>query len=263
MKSTSLLAAAFSAFLCLAGCVQGQDWSLDKYPLQCPPCERIHCSPRKASKLKCKGGTTLGICNCCSVCAKVEGEKCGGKWDYLGKCDAGLTCEREPDSRGMLSRPDSKGICRRMIWPTPSSRVRESASTHRVQPADISTLSRSARSATPMTSGVSGGLGSVCGEWSVAETNTPVKWTPSMKSQEASGCVWCLGAPDPSMLCRTVQSPQSSLLQGLSCDHHQPTNFYSNNFEGIKTFQKHLCNNVLRIIGKVVHVWLIIFRKID
>ncbi|XP_066272102.1 cysteine-rich motor neuron 1 protein-like [Branchiostoma lanceolatum] len=113
MKATSLLAAAFSVFLCLAGCVQGQDWSLDKYPLQCPPCERIHCSPRKASKLKCKGGTTLGICNCCSVCAKVEGEKCGGKWDYLGKCDAGLTCEREPDSRGMLSRPDSKGICRR------------------------------------------------------------------------------------------------------------------------------------------------------
>ena len=37
-------------------------------------------------------GTTLGICNCCPKCAKVEGESCGGQHDYLGRCDAGTRC---------------------------------------------------------------------------------------------------------------------------------------------------------------------------
>lgn len=59
--------------------------------LRCPPCEQLHCSPRK-SKLKCKGGITLGICNCCPRCARLEGESCRGKWNYLGDCDAGLEC---------------------------------------------------------------------------------------------------------------------------------------------------------------------------
>jgi len=63
--------------------------------LQCPTCDRIHCTPRRASKLKCKGGISRGICNCCPVCAKTEGESCGGQWHYLGKCDAELVCEAE------------------------------------------------------------------------------------------------------------------------------------------------------------------------
>lgn len=76
--------------------------------LHCPPCERIHCSTRRALKLQCKGGVTTGVCGCCPVCARVEGETCGGTWDYLGKCDKGLVCvyqeSDEPDR-------ERRGIC--------------------------------------------------------------------------------------------------------------------------------------------------------
>ncbi|XP_068170209.1 IGFBP domain-containing protein isoform X2 [Antennarius striatus] len=78
--------------------------------LHCPPCEQIHCSSRRALKLQCKGGVTTGVCGCCPVCARVEGETCGGAWDYLGKCAEGLVCVyQDPEA----SRPDAehKGIC--------------------------------------------------------------------------------------------------------------------------------------------------------
>lgn len=78
--------------------------------LHCPPCERIHCSTRRALKLQCKGGVTTGVCGCCPVCARVEGEACGGAWDYLGKCDKGLVCAyQESDT----DRPDRerRGVC--------------------------------------------------------------------------------------------------------------------------------------------------------
>ena len=74
--------------------------------LQCPSCEKIHCTPRRASKLKCQGGITKGICNCCPVCAKVEGEECGGEWDYLGKCDRGLYCKPKKSADGGDSYKD-------------------------------------------------------------------------------------------------------------------------------------------------------------
>ena len=61
--------------------------------LQCPPCHQLYCTPKNPKRLSCKGGITTGICNCCPVCAKVEGEQCGGEFDYLGKCDTGLVCE--------------------------------------------------------------------------------------------------------------------------------------------------------------------------
>jgi len=64
----------------------------DALGLQCPPCERVHCSPRRASRLRCRGGIVRGVCNCCPVCAKLEGDPCGGRWNYLGRCDAGLYC---------------------------------------------------------------------------------------------------------------------------------------------------------------------------
>lgn len=77
--------------------------------LHCPPCEQIHCSTRRALKLQCKGGVTTGICGCCPVCARVEGEACGGAWDYLGKCDKGLVCKYQDSS----DKPDAerKGVC--------------------------------------------------------------------------------------------------------------------------------------------------------
>lgn len=79
--------------------------------LHCPPCERIHCSPRRALRLQCKGGITTGVCGCCPACAKQAGESCGGTWDYLGKCDEGLVCVYQETA---ASNPDAehKGICK-------------------------------------------------------------------------------------------------------------------------------------------------------
>ncbi|GFX42745.1 IGFBP N-terminal domain-containing protein [Trichonephila clavipes] len=66
-------------------------------PLHCPPCEQIHCYKTKKRRIHCKGGMTSGICGCCNVCAKLEGEECGGQHNYLGKCDKGFICEpQEP-----------------------------------------------------------------------------------------------------------------------------------------------------------------------
>lgn len=77
--------------------------------LHCPPCEQVHCSSRRALKLQCKGGVTRCVCGCCPVCARVEGETCGGTWDYLGKCDKGLVCVYQDSGK-----PDSehKGTCK-------------------------------------------------------------------------------------------------------------------------------------------------------
>lgn len=78
--------------------------------LHCPPCERIHCSSQRALKLQCKGGVTTGVCGCCPVCARVEGETCGGTWDYLGKCDKGLVCVYQ-DSAADKPDAERKGVC--------------------------------------------------------------------------------------------------------------------------------------------------------
>ncbi|KAF8794867.1 Cysteine-rich motor neuron 1 protein like [Argiope bruennichi] len=89
-------------------------------PLHCPPCEQIHCFKNKRRRLHCKGGWTLGICGCCKVCAKVEGEECGGQHKYLGKCDEGLVCEpQEPRVISFIHNgiktvyKVEKGICRK------------------------------------------------------------------------------------------------------------------------------------------------------
>ncbi|KAI3371204.1 hypothetical protein L3Q82_023829, partial [Scortum barcoo] len=82
--------------------------------LHCPPCERIHCSSRRALRLQCKGGVTTGVCGCCPVCARQEGETCGGTWDYLGKCDEGLVCVYQ-DSAADKPDAERKGICEAVI----------------------------------------------------------------------------------------------------------------------------------------------------
>uniref|UniRef100_A0A3Q3J0K5 IGFBP N-terminal domain-containing protein n=1 Tax=Monopterus albus TaxID=43700 RepID=A0A3Q3J0K5_MONAL len=84
--------------------------------LHCPPCRQIHCSSRRALKLQCKGGVITGICGCCPVCARIQGETCGGAWDYLGKCDEGLVCVYEDTA---ADKPDAehKGICKASCHP--------------------------------------------------------------------------------------------------------------------------------------------------
>ena len=68
--------------------------------LSCVACDRWTCRP----PLNCKGGLTLGVCGCCNVCAKVEGEECGGLWNLSGTCDKGLTCvlPNVPDESGVV-----------------------------------------------------------------------------------------------------------------------------------------------------------------
>ncbi|KAM3609176.1 uncharacterized protein V6R79_010700 [Siganus canaliculatus] len=82
--------------------------------LHCPPCEQIHCSSRRALNLQCGGGVTTGVCGCCPVCAKTEGERCGGKWDYLGKCDEGLVCVYQ-DSSADKPEAERGGICEAVV----------------------------------------------------------------------------------------------------------------------------------------------------
>ena len=72
--------------------------------MACKPCAIARC--RRA--ITCEKGKLRDACNCCDVCAKVEGEECGGKWYMHGRCDQGLTC----DISG--SEPtDPKGKCTR------------------------------------------------------------------------------------------------------------------------------------------------------
>lgn len=64
----------------------------------CPSCDKLFCTVKKASKLKCRGGKTTDVCGCCPVCAQQSGEPCGGEWNYLGKCDVGLYCKATTQS---------------------------------------------------------------------------------------------------------------------------------------------------------------------
>lgn len=68
------------------------------------------CSEDAIEQIKqgCKGGVVDDACHCCKVCAKLEGETCGGLWDLEGRCDQGLFCKTpgEPSPYSM-----KRGIC--------------------------------------------------------------------------------------------------------------------------------------------------------
>ncbi|XP_066587412.1 cysteine-rich motor neuron 1 protein-like isoform X2 [Prorops nasuta] len=53
------------------------------------------CSPLECDVLTdedCPGGLTWDPCKCCRVCARVEGEPCGGLFGFSGSCAEGLQC---------------------------------------------------------------------------------------------------------------------------------------------------------------------------
>ncbi|XP_076668014.1 crimpy isoform X2 [Andrena cerasifolii] len=53
------------------------------------------CSPLECDILTdedCPGGLTWDPCRCCKVCARVEGEPCGGPFGFSGSCAVGLQC---------------------------------------------------------------------------------------------------------------------------------------------------------------------------
>ena len=106
---------------------EGKDASVGaSLDLQCPSCEKIHCTPRRSRRLKCKGGITRGICNCCPVCAKTDGESCGGAWQYLGKCDSGLHCKPRANQQQVPKGKTAEGTCQKGELPAASSHVRPS-----------------------------------------------------------------------------------------------------------------------------------------
>jgi len=70
--------------------------------LSCQPCHEHMCSATTA----CKGGFVKDVCGCCDVCAKLEGEECGGEWDMHGKCSRGLRCVQSSE------RPFGSGVCK-------------------------------------------------------------------------------------------------------------------------------------------------------
>ncbi|XP_067210991.1 cysteine-rich motor neuron 1 protein isoform X3 [Linepithema humile] len=70
------------------------------------------CSPLECDVLTdedCPGGLTWDPCRCCKVCARVEGEPCGGLFGFSGSCAVGLQCvimNLLPRSREM-----DEGVC--------------------------------------------------------------------------------------------------------------------------------------------------------
>nr|P0CJ14.1 RecName: Full=Venom protein 302; Flags: Precursor [Lychas mucronatus] len=77
------------------------------YSLSCP-CQ-WNKSLRDSCRIpeNCLAGTTKDVCGCCDVCAKIEGESCGGPWNIGGSCAVGLTCVKV-DKRNF----HSKGVCK-------------------------------------------------------------------------------------------------------------------------------------------------------
>merc|ERR1719433_128574 len=83
------------------------------HSLSCLPCQKEECIAPPAC---CTSGFyTLGICGCCEVCAKAQGEECGGPWGDAGSCAAGLRCFREcgedEEYCRVLGLYNSVGVC--------------------------------------------------------------------------------------------------------------------------------------------------------
>jgi len=64
-------------------------------PLHCTECD-------KAPEYCPSGQLTKGICGCCDVCAKAEGEECGGPWQMAGTCADYLFCEVDSDAEPFI-----------------------------------------------------------------------------------------------------------------------------------------------------------------
>jgi len=98
---------------------QGRDlFIVDAFKGKCPnECSQVICVGLTTLKKFCKGGIVYGLCGCCQVCAKLDGETCGGLGDWYGKCDHGMTCY--PEHRPLHRR----GTCRYITTKTPTLKV--------------------------------------------------------------------------------------------------------------------------------------------
>ncbi|XP_077972870.1 venom protein 302-like [Styela clava] len=51
--------------------------------LTCESCDTFICP-----EVSCPDSSLVkGVCGCCNVCSKLEGQSCGGIWHHGGKCD--------------------------------------------------------------------------------------------------------------------------------------------------------------------------------
>ncbi|XP_042908073.1 single insulin-like growth factor-binding domain protein-2 [Parasteatoda tepidariorum] len=53
----------------------------------------------------CEFGEVPDVCECCFMCAKGEGESCGGMYGLAGTCAWGLYCQAHP------KYPQLPGLC--------------------------------------------------------------------------------------------------------------------------------------------------------
>ncbi|XP_041108756.1 cysteine-rich motor neuron 1 protein isoform X1 [Polyodon spathula] len=80
--------------------------------LVCLPCDESKCEEPK----NCPGSVVLGICGCCSVCAKQKNESCGGVYGLYGTCDRGLRCVIRPPLNGDSITEYEVGVCEDENW---------------------------------------------------------------------------------------------------------------------------------------------------
>ena len=57
-------------------------------------------------KPKCcsTGELVSDVCACCKICAKGEGEECGGIWNLEGTCATGFYCKKIHDDDDLPGR---------------------------------------------------------------------------------------------------------------------------------------------------------------
>lgn len=77
-------------------------------------CNPSECEAISEDDCPAKGGTVWDSCGCCRVCARVEGEPCGGPHGFYGSCAEGLECIVAAHASGKpVLGANSEGICTR------------------------------------------------------------------------------------------------------------------------------------------------------
>ncbi|XP_067122565.1 venom protein 302-like isoform X2 [Centruroides vittatus] len=77
--------------------------------LTCLACDQNTCE--KKTEEDCPAGLTRDVCECCVICAKDIGERCGGIWNMYGKCGRNLKCVNPSNPLTTFDYANEYGIC--------------------------------------------------------------------------------------------------------------------------------------------------------